>query len=107
MITRLLVPALAGLVLVSSVALAASPDTNKPAATPTKKTKVVHATAQSCSSLAAQFDTTIKEKAKASKAKTAIKQRAEGGKLCDGKKYDAGAKKIRSALKTLGVKPTA
>lgn len=64
------------------------------------------ATAETCRSLEAQYDTAAKTHANAKRAKEAHAARAEGKKLCDEGKYADGAAKLHTALKDLGVKAT-
>ena len=62
--------------------------------------------AQQCSALEKQFDQEIVKHASASKAASAKTLRTDGGKLCQTGKNDEGVKKLKQALKDIGVKPT-
>jgi hypothetical protein len=61
--------------------------------------------AQQCTSLENQFDQEIVKHATASKAAQAKTLRTDAGKLCQSGKNDDGVKKLKQALKDLGVKP--
>lgn len=69
-------------------------------------TKAHAATAETCSSLEAQFNSAAKTHANAKRAKEAEAAHAEGKKLCDEGKYAEGSAKLHTALKDLGVKAT-
>ena len=62
--------------------------------------------AQQCTALQKQFDEEIVKHAAASKAAAAKTLRVDGGKLCQTGKNDQGVKKLKQALKDIGVKPT-
>ena len=62
--------------------------------------------AQQCTALQKQFDEEIVKHATASKAAAAKTLRVDGGKLCQTGKNDQGVKKLKQALKDIGVKPT-
>jgi len=61
--------------------------------------------AQQCTALEKQFDQEILKHATASKAAAAKTLRTDGGKLCQTGKSDDGVKKLKQALKDIGVKP--
>ncbi|GEM_PF-2806598 len=69
----------------------------------TRKPKEVP-TAETCQSLQQQVDAAIASHPKAPKLATANKRKDEGAKLCGDGKYAEGGKKLRAALKALGVK---
>lgn len=64
------------------------------------------ATAETCQSLEAQYDTAAKSHANAPRAKEAQAAYTEGKKLCDEGKHADGTAKLHAALKDLGVKAT-
>jgi len=61
--------------------------------------------AQQCTALENQFDQEIVKHATASKAAAAKTLRVDAGKLCQSGKNDDGVKKLKQALKDIGVKP--
>lgn len=61
--------------------------------------------AQQCTALEKQFDQEIVKHATAAKAAQAKTLRTDGGKLCQIGKNDDGVKKLKQALKDIGVKP--
>jgi len=65
------------------------------------------ATADQCSALEKQFDAASKDKVAADKLKKAQSARSHGADLCAQGKLDSGVKSLKSALKDIGVKPTA
>jgi hypothetical protein len=69
-----------------------------------KPVKVTIKPAERCASLGAQFDAAADAHKDDKKFAAAEKLRADGGKLCDGKHYAAGERKIVDALKDIGVK---
>ena len=79
-------------VTLSSAGLAAT--TAKPVVKP----------AERCAALQSQFDAALPDHQSSKHLAAAQKLRADGGKLCDGKHYAAGERKILAALRDLGVK---
>ena len=61
--------------------------------------------AQQCTALANHFDQEIAKHATASKAAAAVALRVDAGKLCRNGNKDDGIKKLKQALKDIGVKP--
>ena len=90
---RLSLPILALVVVLSSAAVA---DTTHPPAT-----------ANQCTALEKQYDAASKDKVNPDKLKKAQSQRSHGADLCAQGKLDAGVKALKTALKDIGVKPTA
>lgn len=100
--TKTLTAVAAALALVGAhSAFAAS--TSSPASTSGKSSA---ATAETCRSLEAQYDSAMKTHSNAKRAKEARAAHAEGKKLCDEGKYAEGTAKLHTALKDLGVKAT-
>jgi hypothetical protein len=69
-----------------------------------KPAPVVVKAAERCASLAAQFDEAAEAHKNDKKFPAAQKLRDEGGRLCEGKHYAAGGRRIVEALKQIGVK---
>jgi hypothetical protein len=69
-----------------------------------KPVKVSVKPAERCASLGSQFDAAADAHKTDKKFDAAQKLRTDGGKLCDGKHYAAGERKIVAALKDIGVK---
>ena len=70
----------------------------------TTPAKPVVKPAERCAALQSQFDAALPAHQTAKRLAAAQKLRADGGKLCDGKHYAAGERKILAALRDLGVK---
>jgi hypothetical protein len=87
MLTRLIVPAAALVMLASAPAMAAT------------------TSAQKCTALEKQFDAAIVKHEKSAKAADAKTLRTEGGTLCASGKADEGVKKLQAAFNDIGVKP--
>jgi len=98
--TRFIVPAVAGLMLLSPAAFAAgSASAPQPQGGATKVSAADH-----CMALQKQFDEAVKTHGKAAKIKTARELRTESDKLC-ASDPKAGTRKMTQALRDLGVKP--
>jgi len=74
------------------------------AATAPKPVKIPVKPAERCASLGSQFDAAADAHKGDKKFSAAQKLRVDGGKLCDGKHYASGERKIVAALKDIGVK---
>ena len=61
--------------------------------------------AQQCTALEKQFDQEIVKHATASKAAAAMTLRKDASELCRSGNNDKGVKKLKQALKDIGVKP--
>jgi hypothetical protein len=95
---KMTLPALA-LIAFCSTAYAAEPSTPPAAATA--------APSADCATLEKKYDAADKSKVTADKLKKANSKRAEGAKQCTAGNADAGVKDLKSALKAIGVKPSA
>jgi hypothetical protein len=106
MFARLIVPAVAAALVLSTSAFAAATSTNSgPGKVENKvQTAAVNAAAR-CTGLENQFDLSIKTHGSAAKADSARMLRTEGGALCSKGEHEAGIVKIEQALKELGVTP--
>ena len=69
--------------------------------------KEPQADANTCAALAKQFDDALATHGDAAKLDKAKSRRAEGAQKCDAADFEGGVKALRSALKKLGVTPTA
>ena len=97
---RVTLPILA-LIVLCGTAVAAEPAA-PPAAAP-----AAAAVSLGCTTLEKQYDAADKSKVTADKLKKANAKRAEGAKQCAAGKTDDGVKYLKSALKLIGLKPTA
>lgn len=89
MLTRVILPAAAALLLASTGAMAAQ-------MTPEQK----------CTALGKEFDQVIVKHQGAPKAGDARMLRTDGGKLCAEAKYTDGIAKLQTAFSDIGVKPS-
>src|SRR5882672_1555107 len=96
---RVTLPTLA-LILLCGTAVAA-----EPAAAPAPAATA--AVSADCTTLEKKYDAADKSKVTADKLKKANAKRAEGAKQCTAGKTDDGVKYLKSALKLIGLKPTA
>jgi hypothetical protein len=90
MLTRLILPAVAVVMLAGSGAMAAE-----------------MTAAQRCTALEGQFDRAIVQHGSAAKAGDAKMLRTDGGKLCTQGRYADGITKLQTALVDIGVTPSA
>lgn len=95
---RVTLPTLA-LIVLCGTAVAAEPAAPAPSA--------AAAVSAGCTTLEKQYDAADKTKVTADKLKKANSKRAEAAKQCAAGKTDDGVKYLKSALKLIGVKPTA
>lgn len=107
MITRKILPAVLGVVMLGTPVLAGNTyNAATPSGQPAQHEKKVVAMtpAEQCTSLETQFDAAIKTHGNAAKANEAKTMRTEGGNLCASGKQAEGIAKLEHALKDLGVK---
>ena len=105
--TQWIVPAMLGIALLSAPVLAAN---KKPGEFAEKKPFPQYAAmtaAEKCTVLESQFDSAIKTHEAVAKAAEAKQLRTDGGNLCASGKAPDGVKKLETAIKTLGLKPSA
>jgi len=105
MMTRLIVPAILGAVMLSAPVMAGSTTHSDKSSAPAMQKAAAMTVTEKCSALERQFDAAIKQHESAAKAADARNLRAEGSKLCSSGKQTEGIAKLESALKDLGVTP--
>ncbi len=106
--TQWIVPAMLGIALLSAPVLAA---TKKPGNEFSEKKPILQyaamTSAEKCTALENQFDSAIKTHDAVAKAAEAKQLRTDGGSLCATGKAPDGVKKLETAIKALGLKPSA
>src|SRR5262245_39909511 len=96
---RMTLPTLA-LIVFCGTAVAAEPQSAPAPAAAT-------AASADCTALEKKYDAADKKEVTADKLKKANAKRAEGAKLCASGNSDGGVKYLKSALKLIGMKPSA
>lgn len=110
MYARYVAPVVAGLMVLSAAAYAASSTTdvaNQHGRESGKKAAAEIAPYNHCVALQKQFDAAAKTHSNAAKFREANEDRVAAGKLCGGNQVAAGIQKMTKALNDIGVKPKA
>lgn len=105
--TRLLVPVVASMLLISGAAFAKG---DFPAPQPHDGQGLVQAEAalapyNHCIALQKQFDEAVRTHGNAGQIRKAVELRAAAGKQCGGNEFQAGIHKMTQALYDIGVQP--
>jgi hypothetical protein len=106
MLTRVIVPALLGALVLSAPVLAAERADTFPSPYPKAYTDAKARQDERCTELETQFDGAIKDHSNADKAGEARTFRREGGEMCtNGRQFD-GILKLEQAIRDIGLTPT-
>ncbi len=105
--TRIILPVVAGLMLVGNVAFAASAGSQveQYGRESQMKAATLIEPYDHCVALQKQFDEAMKTEVKTATSQEATRLRADAGKLCGGNRQQAGIKKMQHALADIGVTP--